>query len=270
MRLPIRSQIIRLYRALAANARCRRLNELLFDCAIHGLGLLNHENDRLSGEKHFIEAILPTYLGPDRPTVIVDVGANEGSYERLLFSTLTTARCVCVEPHPITFQTLKTRVDARCTLINCALGANAGTCAFYDRADHNGSQHATMYRDVITDIHRQAVATYHVPVRTLDELAQDLQLPRIDLLKIDTEGHELEILRGARRLLSAGLIRLLHIEFNEMSVFSRVLLRDFREMLTGHSPYRMLPSGIIPLSHSPLKSELFAFQNIVFLPHPHI
>jgi hypothetical protein len=45
-------------------------------------------------------------------------------------------------------------------------------------------------------------------------------LSRIDLLKIDTEGHELQVLRGAQKIVSAGLIRVLHIEFNEMNVFS--------------------------------------------------
>jgi hypothetical protein len=93
-----------------------------------------------------------------------------------------------------------------------------------------------------------------------------LTLSRIDLLKIDTEGHELEVLHGARKLLAAGLIRVLHIEFNEMNVFSRVFLRDFRELLSRHTAYRMLP-GIISVSDSPLASELFAFQNVVFVPN---
>ena len=53
---------------------------------------------------------------------------------------------------------------------------------------------------------------HEVPVRTLDEIADMLTLSRIDLLKIDTEGHELEVLHGARKLLAAGLIRVLHIE----------------------------------------------------------
>jgi hypothetical protein len=123
-----------------------------------------------------------------------------------------------------------------------------------------------MYREVITGIHGQAAITHQITLRTLDDLAQDLQLSRIDLLKIDTEGHELEVLRGARRLLSDGLIRVLHIEFNEMNVVSRVFFRDFRELLPHHRPYRMLPSGMIPVPASPLKSELFAFQNVVFLP----
>ncbi|HEY5811038.1 MAG TPA: FkbM family methyltransferase [Terrimicrobiaceae bacterium] len=267
MKLGIRSKIISLYRSVAANERCRKLNELIFDCAIHGLGILNYENDRLTGERHFVESVLPRYLHREGSFTVVDVGANEGSYEELILSKFKTARCICVEPHPITFRALEKRLASRCVFVNCALGANSGTLTLYDRADQNGSQHATMYREVITDLHRQAVTTHQVPVKTLDEMANDLQLSRIDLLKIDAEGHELEVLRGARKLLAAGLIGVLHIEFNEMNIFSRVFLRDFREMLPSHKAFRMLPSSIIPVSTYPLGSELFAFQNIVFLPN---
>lgn len=96
--------------------------------------------------------------------------------------------------------------------IYCALGAHSGTLTLYDRADEDGSQHATMYSEVITSLYRPAVTMHEVPVRTLDEIADMLTLSRIDLLKIDTEGHELEVLHGARKLLAAGLIRVLHIE----------------------------------------------------------
>jgi hypothetical protein len=52
-----------------------------------------------------------------------------------------------------------------------------------------------------------------------------------------------------------------------MNGFSRVFLRDFRELLSRHTAYRMLPSGIISVSDFPLVSELFAFQNVVFVPN---
>jgi FkbM family methyltransferase len=262
-----RSTIIRLYRALAANKRCRKLNELLFDCAIRGLGILNYENAYLTGERHFVEKVLPRFVAQHSPITVVDVGANEGTYEDLIISRFKSAQCVCVEPHPVTFTILKARLASRCTLFNCALGAQSGTLTLYDRADEDGSQHATMYPEVITSLYRQPVTMHEVPVRTLDEIADMLTLSRIDLLKIDTEGHELEVLHGARKLLAAGLIRVLHIEFNEMNVFSRVFFRDFRELLSRHTAYRMLPSGIIPISDSPLASELFAFQNVVFVPN---
>jgi hypothetical protein len=97
-------------------------------------------------------------------------------------------------------------------------------------------------------------------------LAEELNLERIDFLKIDTEGHELEVLRGAKRLISAGAIGLLQIEFNEMNVVSRVFMRDILTLLPGYRVYRLLPSDLIDIPKMPLKSELFGFQNLIFIP----
>jgi len=99
----------------------------------------------------------------------------------------------------------------------------------------------------------------------LDEYAQENSIDRITLLKIDTEGHELEVLKGAQSLLSKGAIDLIQIEFNEMNIVSRVFFRDNQKLLVGYKAYRLLPTGAIPIGKSPLKSELFAFQNIVFV-----
>jgi FkbM family methyltransferase len=262
----IRWQIIKLYRFIAARKQLRMLNELLFDCSTHALGIRNLDNDIVSGKKHFLEKILPSYLNSDKPITVVDVGANIGSYTEFLLSKFTKARCICIEPHPITFKSLESNLASRVTSVNCALGANASTLTLYDSANYNGSEHATFYQAIISDLHEQDAVSYQVPVKTLDDLAEELNLERIDFLKIDTEGHELEVLRGAKRLISAGAIGLLQIEFNEMNVVSRVFMRDILTLLPGYRVYRLLPSDLIDIPKMPLKSELFGFQNLIFIP----
>lgn len=263
----IRWKIVTLYRTIAARKQFRMFNELLFDCATRGLGIRNYENEFVSGEKHFIETVLPQYLNLEKPITFFDVGANEGQYTELLLTKFKTARCVCIEPHPLTFKSLAEKLSSRATSINCALGSNCGTLTLYDRADSDRSEHATLYREIISDIHYQDTISHQVAVKTLDEVAQELDISRIDLLKIDTEGHELEVLRGATKLLSKGAIAVVHIEFNEMNVVSKVFLRDIRKMLPGYTAHRLLPSSTISIPEMPLKSELFGFQNIVFLPN---
>jgi hypothetical protein len=104
-----------------------------------------------------------------------------------------------------------------------------------------------------------------VKIISLDVYVKENGLEKICLLKIDTEGHELEVLKGARGCLESGKIDLIHIEFNEMNVISRVFFRDFLTVLKDYIPYRLLPSGAIQLNRSPLMTELFAFQNIIFI-----
>ena len=53
-----------------------------------------------------------------------------------------------------------------------------------------------------------------VEVKTLDEIALELRLESIDLLKLDVEGLEPKVLGGARRLLAAGRIKGVLCEFN--------------------------------------------------------
>jgi FkbM family methyltransferase len=59
-----------------------------------------------------------------------------------------------------------------------------------------------------------AVAKTVVHVTTLDEFCAAEGIESIDLLKIDTQGYELEVLRGAPGLISGGAIRLIYLEVN--------------------------------------------------------
>ena len=87
---------------------------------------------------------------------------------------------------------------------------------------------------------------------------------KIGLLKIDTEGHEFEVLKGAENLLKAGKIEMIHLEFNEMNVFSRVFFKDIWDYLPNYDLYRMLPDGLVHIkNYSPVFCEIFAYQNLV-------
>lgn len=258
--------IKKLWRRLAARPSFRKLNELMFDCSLHGLGILNYQNEALSGEKHFVEQVLPIFIKTENP-VIVDVGANVGSYTQMLMSTLPDASIWAFEPNPRTYATLATEVNSpRVVTINQGLGSCESTLKLFDREDSRGSsQHGSLYRAVIEEIHETESVELEVSITTLDRYAHANGIDQIQLLKIDTEGHELEVLKGATQLLASGKIDLLHIEFNEMNVISRVFFRDIMQALPDYVPYRLLPNGVLPLGDSPLRTEIFAFQNLVFV-----
>ena len=229
--------------------------------AFRGVGVLNWQNDDVSGERRFLVSLLERR--PD--ALVLDVGANEGQFSTLVREVSAAAVIHAFEPHPRSFAALQMRAGGLgIHATRLALGDAAGDVAMYDYADEQGSQHASLYRGVIEEVHRRPSAVVTAPCDTLDHVAETLGLDNICLLKIDTEGHELAVLKGAQGLLERGAIEVIQFEFNEMNVISRVFMRDFMQLLSGFRFFRLLPAGVLAMDdYDPRTMEIFAFQNIV-------
>ena len=255
-----------LYRKLVCRPIFFRLNTVLFQLSLRGLGILNYENDKISGEWYLIHKLLPKKIGTDRP-ILFDVGANVGNYSASLLGSFPRGFIHAFEPHPGNYaRLLEKAVAGNMKCHNMAVGESKGSLTLYDRADHNGSAHASLHEAVISELHGQKVVAHEVSVETLDEIAEREGVEFIDYLKIDTEGNEFAVLKGASRLLREERIGCIHFEFNEMNIISRVFFRDFRKILHRYDLYRLLPSGLLLLRDFPLETELFAYQNIFAVP----
>ena len=144
--------------------------------------------------------------------VIADIGANVGFY------TLEMARCVgptgrilAFEPDPFSFQLLKQRLSrapaANVDAYQLALGHERARallyCSAYNRADNRLSpSHA-----------EPNVEACEAQIRTLDDVLGETGHVAIDALKIDVQGNEANVVRGARKTLDAG-VRWMWIEFS--------------------------------------------------------
>jgi FkbM family methyltransferase len=129
-------------------------------------------------------------LKPD--DLFVDIGANVGSYT-ILASKVCKARTICVEPDPETVDLLRRNIavngiDGRVEVINSALGAELGVINFTIGL-------GTTNRVATTD----DAEVRQVPVKTLDSILKG-RCPTI--IKIDVEGYELEVFKGATRTLA--------------------------------------------------------------------
>ncbi len=256
-----------IYRRIFARPCFQKLNTRLFYLALYGLGVLNYENDEISGERYLIRTWLPKAISGPK-LVFFDVGANIGHYSQMLLDEFPTAFIHAYEPHPRTFMRLVENAFPvhRVKCHNVALGESPGSLSLYDRADHDGSQHASLHKNTITEIYGQEVVEIKVPIETLDEVAKREGIGYIDFLKIDTEGHELAVLLGAARLLRENKIGHIQFEFNSLNVFSRAFFRDFRGILHDYDLFRLLPRGLLPLGNSITATEIFGFQNILAIP----
>ena len=242
-----------------------RLNRGLFHAAARGLGILNYKNEVVTGEQCFLKQYLSS---SDRPTVL-DVGSNEGSYTDMILAVNGSARVFAFEPHPTTYNRLAQRLAGakHVTAINAACGSACGQLVLYDHPNSAGSCHASLHAEVIEKNQKGESSQHVVDVIDLDTFSANQGISVIDLLKIDTEGHELEVLKGAATLLRENRIKAIQFEFNEMNIVSRVFFKDFCDLLPDFRLYRMVRDGLVAVDPSPpFWSEIFAFQNIVALP----
>lgn len=257
--------ILKGYRMLFAKRVFRKMNTRLFQLGLSGLGVMNYENDKVSGERYVIRNLLHQLIKSSHP-VFFDVGANVGEFSTALSASFPLATTHAFEPHPENFRMLEGSIDPkRVKCHNIALGSATGPAKLFDRSSVNGSEHASLHEAVISDIHKEDATVVETQVFMLDDIAENEEIEFIDFLKIDTEGHELFVLQGASRLLETGRIGCIQFEFNEMNTVSRVFFSDFRKILMDYDLFRLLPKGLLPLNDSPLRTELFAFQNILVI-----
>src|SRR5271166_3137622 len=227
-------------------------------------GILQYQNPIVSGERYVIQNVLSKY-SCNKSLRIIDVGANIGDYTQELLNYYPNADIIAFEPHPIAFLKIAERFAKKCDRVstyNLALGSKNGEFTLYDYEANSDNSHSSFYPEVIEEIHRGKLTKNTVQVVALDDFCQQHAIERIDLLKIDTEGHELEVLRGARDLLTKGCIKLIQFEFNEMNVYSRAFLRDFYEMLNGYRLFRLAEDRLLSLGDYDTRYEIFKFQNI--------
>jgi len=257
-----------IYAFLFARPAFYPLNKALFHLSLRGMGLFNCTK-ATAGEDYFVKKRLPQLLNTKKP-ILLDIGANIGTYTKLLSEVFPKSEIHSFEPHPKNFDKLSSYTHPAVTIHQSALGAENNDIVLYDRADQDGSSHASVYKKIITDWHQTENTSLNVPMQTLDQFAEENNIHQIDFLKIDTEGHEYDVLKGAQTLLSEHRILVIQFEFGCLDCYSNHFLQHFRDILPNHTLFRQLPRHLLPLNLPPVESELFGHQNIVAIPTPHM
>ena len=178
------------------------------------------------------QAILRRLKYGAQPLVIFDAGANRGEYLQLALKQRAVIHAF--EPSSAAFAELKARFahTPNVVLNKVALGSKPGTQTLY--YDVPGSELSSLYPRHISHHGHELKHTELVEIETIDRYCQTQNIERIDLLKLDVEGHELEVLRGAQQLFATGRIATVSFEFGGCNIDSRTYLRDFFEFFSAH------------------------------------
>ena len=145
---------------------------------------------------------------PEAFSVVFDVGANDGRSAVQFVKEFKMANVYCFEPVRSTYEELESNFGshARVRPFNFAFGASETTAVV--EFDKNGNSRCnTLKLDTSDNIDAESVT-----VATLDKFCQDQNVQRIDFLKIDTEGFDLEVLKGSQKYLEEQRISFLQVE----------------------------------------------------------
>jgi FkbM family methyltransferase len=238
------------------------LQEMLY----HAQGISKYQTSELSGEAYLLNNILPSYFEKlNNKPVIFDVGANTGEYFNELISKFQQASIFAFEPNPNCFNSLKKIAEQHTNtkVFEIGFGASETTSSMFSYANESDSEHASLFKEVLTDLHKtNDVQKIDIQISTIDKFCQRHQIEKINFLKIDTEGYELEVIKGASEMIAGNKIDLIQFEFNEMNIVSKVFLKDFYDKLSDYSFFRLDSNRLIPLLEYNANNEIFCFQNI--------
>lgn len=146
-------------------------------------------------------------LAPSEMSVVFDVGANVGQSAERFRLTYPSARIFCFEPVPTTYRALVGRVGSypEVELHRIALGDLEEER--YINIEPNPIGSGNSFVNTYASRSREPVR-----VRTLDNFCDERKIENIDLLKVDVEGFEIEVLKGAKKMLSEQRIKALYLE----------------------------------------------------------
>lgn len=229
----------------------------------------NDSNDDIlqNGESSLLSQIVKLY---DKDTTFIDVGANIGSWSKILVEAGFTGNLIAVDPlkeNLVKVDESLVRLNFRnYKLLECALSNYNGRCQFFVNRNRDLSGHDSLFN--MNEIgYRDLVDKYEIDVSKLDDLAQEYKCELIGFVKIDVEGNELNVLQGAQNLLENGCIDYIQIEFGHSSRASRTYLHDIVNLVEkyNYQQFVIKPKGISPLRFDPFTENKYSQVNLLFV-----
>ncbi len=259
-----------LFRSAIKHPRLQRIWGRLHTLSVYAMNYGGGGLIESSGEVWVLsEIVRPACAGITNP-VVFDVGANVGDYSELVHSIIPSARIYAFEPAAPVYQQLAKKLSAigngaNLEAFNLGLSDEENTVDLhsYTVEGQAVSLISSIDRRLPTQVVQVEVSdTERIEVRTLDSFCVAHGVERIDFLKLDVEGHEVAVLRGAQAMLGRGAISMIQFEFGPANIYSRTYFYNFWSMLSDkYDLFRIIPGGIVPITYYGEHLEVFLTTN---------
>jgi FkbM family methyltransferase len=162
---------------------------------------------------------------PKHSDNFVDVGAHIGRYSIIAAKRIgSLGRVIAIEAHPETFELLKKNIELNglhnVTTINSVVTSQEGRVRLYLPGQDSGF---TVYNTIMVNRAKPTENFLEVEANTLDNIVESTNITEVNWIKIDVEGAELEVLKGAVNTLSSNTDLTLLIEVHGDANYKPIL-----------------------------------------------
>ncbi len=255
--------IAKIYIFIFGRRIMQKINGAIFLLTLKAKGYTNYGNHKYSGEYNFIKLVRQDL------DICIDVGANVGSYTKEILES-TDAKVIAIEPLSGAFKklnNLKDKFKDRLEILNHGAGdLNEEKKLFFS---NESSELATFYPDAnkLSFVDNKNTKYHVVKIKKIDDTPELHNLSKVDLIKIDTEGYEMNVLKGAINFIKQKKVKFIQIEFNVHQIITQNNIYEFSKVLYDYEPSIILPYGYPLKKIDPLRPEnnIFHLSNFVFI-----
>lgn len=196
--------------------------------------------------------------------IAIDVGANVGDWTDELSKLIPTAEIYAFEPSKSAFEKLDSRFEKNTNIqcLNYALGDSNYTGTLF--ADSSGSGLGSLTKRRLDHFQIRIEHEEKVIVHTLDDFfGNNFPDVKPNILKMDVEGHELDVISGASNILNT--VQIVQFEFGGSNIDTRTYFQDFWYFFKeqGFNLYRLLPNCATLIHSYSEHDETFLTTNYI-------
>jgi FkbM family methyltransferase len=159
------------------------------------------------------------------PRTIFDVGAHIGQTANEFRRRFPKARIFSFEPFPNSFQTLSANfeLDPKTKVFNYGFAEKLGKFPFHDNS--SSATNSLLSTDAMGSVTwgeglLETNQIIQAEFKTIDYVVRDLNIEKIDILKLDVQGAEFKVLKGAAETFKTRIVDIIYSEIITQPTYS--------------------------------------------------
>ncbi len=157
----------------------------------------------------------------NRSPVVFDIGANKGQTIEFMLRLFPGAKVFAFEPAGVMADALIARYSSRNVAVyRNGMGAVVSSQQFHNYSNNELSSFLELSKKDDNPFSNVALSSKEiVQIDTVDSFALSHQVKYIDILKIDTQGFDFEVLKGAQGLFERRKVHVVQVELNFANLY---------------------------------------------------